>query len=312
MTDQTGKPPEAAPDAAPEAELTEEQLWNAFAAEDSASADAPEPEDAPAAPEDKDDDAPPEGWDEADDAAGDDQTPSEDTDQKDETADDPWAKAPPELLKEREKMEHTIRSLNGRVRALTKRHQAALKSPTKDETDALAATKKVLAEKADEYPDILGPVVETIERLETKIARFDEASAQDRDALLAEEWGTFTSIHSDGMDVVNKNAQTFATWLKDQPEDVRNVIEANKDAIVDGQAAAEVVSLFKQHLEAAQKPPAPEPNTTPDPRRASQLRGAQSTSSRSPRVTADPTIGEMTDEQYWAYLERQERAQAKR
>lgn len=302
MTDTTGKPPEAATDAAPEAELTDEQIWKELAAEDSAS--EPDPDDAAPAPEE-------DGPDEAEDDAGEDRTPSEDDAKPDEQADDPWAAAPPELLKEREKMEHTIRSLNGRVRALTKRHQEALKSPSKDETDALAATKKVLAEKADEYPDILGPVVETIERLETKIARFDEASAQDRDALLQEEWSTFTSIHADGMKVVNENAQTFATWLKDQPQTIRDVIEANKDAIVDGQAAAEVVSLFKDHITAAQRPPAPEPNPSPDPRRTSQLRGAQATSSRSTRVTSDPTIGEMTDEQYWAYLERQDK-QAKR
>lgn len=308
MTNDPGKPPGAAdPSAAPEAELTDEQLWAELAGDDSAS-DPDDAPDAPAAEDGADDDPPPDGWDEADDDAGDDQGTSDDPAGTGEQADDPWAKAPPELLKQREKMEHTIRSLNGRVRALTKRHMEARTSPSKDDADALAATKKVLAEKASEYPDILGPVVETIDRLESKIARFDEASEQDRQALAEEEWGTFTSVHSDGFKAIESNADAWSSWLADQPKEIKDVIEANKDAIVDGQAAADVVTRFKQHLQAAQEPPAPETRPTPDPRRARQLRGAHETTSRSPRVTNDPSIGEMTDEQYWAHLERQEQA----
>ena len=310
MTNETGKPP-AAEDvsAAPEAEMTDEQLWKEL--EGTASASDPDDDIEASAPADDDGDTPPEGWDEADDDATERQTPSDAAAGPEDQADDPWAKAPPELLKQREKMEHTIRSLNGRVRALTKRHMEARSSPSKDEADALAATRRTLEEKASEYPDILGPVVQTIDRLESKIARFDEATEQDRQALVAEEWDNFTSVHSDGMKAIESNATAWSSWLASQPQEIRDVIVANKDAIVDGQAAADVVTRFKEHIAVALEPPAPEPKTT-DPRRARQLRGAQETASRSPRVTADPTIGEMTEEQHWAYFERQDQAKARR
>lgn len=301
MTTETGNPPAAAGDIPAAAAMTDEQIWKELDREDS----APDADDLPA-PADTGDggDNLPEGWDGADDDADGSQETSKAADPVVQ-ADDPWATAPPEILKYREKTEHTIRSLNGRVRALTKRHMEARQSPSDDDTKALAATKMVLAEKASEYPDILGPVVETIDRLESRFARLDEAGEQDRLELVKEEWGTFTSIHADGFKVIESNAAQWTSWLKEQPQDVRDVIEANKDAIVDGQAAADVVTRFKQHLTPA-TPPAPEP--TIDPRRERQLRGAQATPSRSLPVTADPTIGEMTDEQYWAYLERQDQA----
>jgi hypothetical protein len=283
MTDPNGtQPAAAAPPAAatPETPPTAEQLWDELNREDPAPStpDEAAPAGEPAAAGDPD--APP-GWNEADDDAIQPPTPSQPDATKDETADDPWAKAPPEVLKEREKMEHTIRSLTGRVRALTKRHMERPAAPSKDETDALAATKKVLAEKASEYPDILGPVVESIEKLETKITGLEKATDQERQAILDEEWGTFTSIHPDGMKVIEENGTAFASWLKAQPKDVQSIIEANKDAVIDGAAAAEVVSRFKDHVAAAKAPPAQQQTTpTPDPRRDLQLRGANATQSR--------------------------------
>ncbi len=299
MTDPNGTQPAAAatPAAAPEAPPTDEQIWDEFDRDDSATP--------PEEPAIGDPDAPP-GWNEADDDAGEPQTTSTPEAATTAPADDPWAKAPPELLKERERMEHTIRSLNGRVRALTKRH-VERRAPSDDETKALAETKKVLADKAGEYPDILGPVVETIKTLETRIARFDEASEKEREALVAEEWNTFTSLHSDGMKVIEENAKAFEDWIKVQPKDMRDIIDANKDAVIDGVGAAMVVSAFKEHVAAALEPPAPQPTTTnPDPRRDLQLRGANATTSRSAPVTSDPSMAEMTPEQYWAWLDKQE------
>lgn len=307
MTDPNGTQPAAAepPAAAPETPQTDEQIWEELTRDDSA---APDPNDKPIG----DPDAPP-GWNEADDDAGEPQTTSQPDAATTAPADDPWAKAPPELLKDRERMEHMIRSLNGRVRALTKRH-VERKNPSADETKALAETTKALADKAGEYPDILGPVVETIKTLETRIARFDEAGEKEREDLVAEEWNTFTALHADGMKVIEENAKAFEDWLKVQPKDVRDIIDANKDAVIDGAGAAMVVSAFKEHVAAAQKPPAPSSTTpNPDPRRDLQLRGANATTSRSAPVTSDPSLADMTPEQLWEYWDKEDqKKQARR
>lgn len=299
MKDDPGKPA-AADDSAATPELTDEQIWNEMVGNDSATDQDDPPED------DADEGDPPE---DAEDDGQAEKTPDDPPDSSDDEADkpddaeDPWAKAPPELLKEREKMEHSIRSLNGRVRALTKKIQQAPQGASDEDKQALAAAKQALTEKAEEYPDILKPVLDNLNRIDTKLEAFEQASTKEREDLIQAEWETFTELRSDGMAVVEKNADAFNAWVQDQPKTVRDIVEANKAAIVDGAGAAEVISAFEKHLNAAQQPPATDtPPASRDGKRERQLRGAQGTTSRSARVTTNPDIGQMSDEDYWNYL----------
>lgn len=214
--------------------------------------------------------------------------------------------------KELADLEHKRRSEAGRAAAYAKRAQAieqeiarlkARKKPDPDaeESDRLSAVK-------DEYGDIVAPLVEGL----TELRQEREQELQDReDSLQAEmesiekeQTAIFQSVHPDGFDVVGKYGSAFVDWVEDQPKKYRDAFAVNKDRIVDGEAAAELISHFKRSIEPPQQTEKEQLKPKLGDRRRRQLDGARTMPQKAHGATpVDPGPSEDYDKE-WDYWER--------
>lgn len=304
-------------DDAGEVEMTNEQLWADIESEetgkgkdeDEGADEAPKPKDEPEA--DDPDSAPDD----------DDESPSEDEDDADDADADTDGRNPDESLKDQlERLQHKFKSQKGRTVAqqreidqLKAQLASAPKAQTEKKGDDPQTTERREKLKAaqEEYGDVIGPVVDTIKDLESRLeslsakdaAKLDQSRSRYAE-LVAQEEAAFTSEHPDGFDVIVKNRKVFDDWIEDQPKALRDIYRENMAEITDGTKAAYLVSLFKSDLEDTGSTPAKTENEKLQSRRQRQLDGARSTrttgrqdsSSRPPKDGADP-------EAHWAYFE---------
>ena len=289
-------PPETPPTDGPEEEgQTDEQIWEELKAQDasddaSAQGDDQEPPDEPET----------------------DPAPSEEADPAPESNPDPLASASPEVRKMVEGMQHDLASARGRISALMKQRSQP-RSPGAGDADPdpeAAKRSEELDRAAEEYPDIVQPLVDTVKDLSEKVTAITEADEAARADLLAEENRILSERHPEGLDVVSKNAPAFWAWLDSQPDEVKAVVQANSDTIVDGRGTAEVLTNFKAHLD-EQTAPEPEPGDTPPvpdkqtQKRDLRLRGAKGTQSKGPAVSVEPA-GDVDDPKaHWDWAGRQ-------
>jgi len=144
-----------------------------------------------------------------------------------------------------EAAEQRIRSDEGRVRAyqqqvenLKRKSAAPAAGTTKD--DGL----KLIAE---DYPEIVNPIMERFAALEGALTGVtDGQRAAAEAATLANNEAELTEIHPDWLTL--RADPRLAAWIGTQPNYVREAAETNGNAIVDVDAAADLVSRFKQSI----------------------------------------------------------------
>ena len=217
---------------------------------------------------------------------------------------DPWAGLTPEQLRQRlteseadrVRLQASERSQRGRVGALTRKlntiqakgtapEAAPEKKPKEGEAgdeggnadDRTSRLKHV----ADEYSDVVGPLVEEITDLRAKIDKIDSAATTreevDADsAELAEAYGKLEKVHPDFRQYDDSNAQ-FTEWLGKQTAKTQALANS-----YDPEEVSLVLSLFKAERSAATETPSgdggeqgQEDGTATDDRRKRQLEGSK-------------------------------------
>ena len=271
---------------------TDEQVWNELATEEAAAEQGQDEADASSPPEPAADDSEDEPEPEPSEA---DAEPESDTDP------DPLANASPEVREMFRTLEHKLASTNGRLKALRKKRQPPQNDGAADPEDAEAiqARQEELGRVREEYADVVGPLVDELQHLQSKVQAFQDADQAQQTELLEEENRVFLSQHPDGMNSLLENPEAWNEWLQGQPQEIHDAVAANNDQIVDGDAVAGVVSLFKAHLEEASAPADPE-NQKIAQRRQLQKEGARSTRVRGPSVTSEPPADANDPEGHWA------------
>ena len=211
-------------------------------------------------------------------------------------------------------LEQRIRSDDGRVRAYQqqiedlKRKGAATAAP--------AAQDDGLRKIAEDYPEILNPIIERFSALEGALTGMtDGQRAAAEAATLAGNEAALTQIHPDWLEI--RSDPRLVAWVGTQPQYVRQAAETNGEAIVDVEAAADLVSRFKQSVGIA--PAGSQPNARPlqatpsnqapmADRRRRQLEASTGTSNRAPAAASG--VPEDPDAQ-WAYFKaKREREEA--
>jgi hypothetical protein len=231
-----------------------------------------------------------------------------------ETANQPdiWADATPEqkaayeaAIEQARDLEHKRRSDDGRLaRYQRDRDTAQRKLETlvtaaqKDGEDlkALVVSEEWKRAKAD-YGDDLGPVFNALERLTDQQAgvseRFQQMDAETIEEIEAANFHTLDERAPDWRDLLSRG--DFSTWLEAQPKPWQEAFAQNKERLVDPTSALELVSRFRVHVALAEHQPTKEPEFQLDSKRARQLDGARSATSRTP-VVADPGGGDFDAE----------------
>ena len=234
---------------------------------------------------------------------------------------DIWADAPEPLRaafeatrKQAEIADQNHRRVSGTVSALQRqinelKAKPATAAQAEATTDILASP--ALKKAQEEYPEVVGPLVETLKALQDQTAnigkamaeKFTAADQREADAYYVAQENALTSAMPDWKAQASK--PEFKAWLNEQPQYVRDGIERNGSKIVDASEAAHIIGLFKTSIGAQtnfQKPSA---------KRQQQLESAASPQGRggAPRITSG--IEGMTDQQIWDQLEAEDRRKAK-
>lgn len=217
-------------------------------------------------------------------------------------SDDIWANAPPELraayeasLNQAKELETKLTRQNGRVSALDRqlnqiRNQQNGQGQPKPDTDVskLLETDK-FKQFREEYPEIADPITEVLsvaaERLKDVSTVVDSQNQAHEENILNEQLGIFQSDHPDWTQYAED--PRWNDWVASQPRHIREAAARNREFIVDGSEASDVLSRFKQEHGIGTTPPPPPP--TSDPRRDRQLDGARRPGTSAPSVaTGDP------------------------
>jgi len=217
------------------------------------------------------------------------------------------------------KLEHRIRSDQGRLEALQKRIAAATAKPSRE----IPAAREAIAGIKEDYPELAAPLDKLAEAVDgtrddaKKAADASlEADTAELNAIIAENTATLVEKHPDYVDVLKSAGQRFADWVNDQPLRIRKAAALNAQYIADPAAAIEVVEAFKKHLGLTPAPAAPAAPVTPAPqpalddRRARQLEGS-ATPQRSggrPVISGIPEEGD--PKAIWDAFDAQERQRA--
>lgn len=246
------------------------------------------------------------------------------SDPKPDEEDDPDAEAPasepegtnedgdtdhddPDALREQiDKLTQQVKSEKGRARGLNMKYerlQSELRA-AKAERDALReadsddATKEKLSKAREEYGDVLDPVLERMDRSDAANRRLAgvreervNTLSRESDEFLQEQFSTFNTEHPNGVEFLKKNHEAFKAWVEDQPKADRDIYEENKVNMVDGHAAALLLSKFKAHKAAASDGGSrPASNQSNSRRRERQLAGATSVRAPSSQVITSDNI----------------------
>lgn len=207
--------------------------------------------------------------------------------------------------------ERELNELRGRVLAQPK------VEPKQPEPEAPVLSDEELTRIETEYDDLGKPLVQGFRALQAKIERLssalDEQSSerskqelarteQERDEYLGRQAAILAERHSDVADIVKNPA--YAQWAIQQPAFIQDMIRANGQVLVDGEAAAFVFDKFKADTK---QPVDPE-----EQRRQRQLDGSTDVRVRAPAFTPSE-IGDSGDyDEEWKRAGEEERRQARR
>lgn len=216
---------------------------------------------------------------------------------EDDNAEDGKTETPEEKIA---RLEHELASSKGRESAQNRKIHSLLKQVSdgskssgakdSDTSQDREAINEQLDQAREDYPDVIGPLADTIAVMNKRIDDLDARERQELDdkrnelnTLVDEQEQIFLSEHSDGFEVIQSNQKVYEEWIQDQKKWLRDIHDSNRDMITDGTGAALVLSRFKQALEDVNSDdPPPEEKTEKtilDKKRESQLDGARSTRS---------------------------------
>lgn len=223
---------------------------------------------------------------------------------------DIWANATPEL---REAHEAAIRDEKLRTETIKGRQSAADRKIAEltaqlaragqgdqggspQQPGATEPKQEVLADDAalkqlrEDYPEVAGPLLDLIAKQNEQLAKLTPAvtafETQQKSAAISEQENLLTKEHSDWADAATDDR--FGGWLESQPRAIKEAMQRNFSAIVDGAEAALVIGKFKADVGFA-KAPAPTPTPTPTPaeqRRQRQLANGRDAGGNGPAMTA--------------------------
>jgi hypothetical protein len=118
-------------------------------------------------------------------------------------------------------------------------------------------------EFTEEYPDVAGPIAEALEAGDARAGRLERElsfiSTDRRQAHQDRQFGILVDAHPDWDKIYGTDH--FEKWLGTQPDYVIQAAVRNAEAIVDGEEAAHIVSLFKASTGYA--PANPQPTNQP-------------------------------------------------
>lgn len=224
--------------------------------------------------------------------------------------DDIWANAAPEL---RQAHEAAIRDERLRTETIKGRQSAADRKiaelqaklaqagqgdqggspqqPDGNEPRQVApADDAALRQLREDYPEVAGPLLDLIAKQNEQLAKLTPAvsafETQQQSAFLSEQESLLTKEHSDWADAASDDR--FGGWLESQPRAIKEAMERNYSAIVDGAEAALVIGKFKADV-GFQGKASPTPTPTPSPtqtRRAKQLAGGRDAGGNGPALAA--------------------------
>lgn len=238
-----------------------------------------------------------------------------------------WANATPEQLaayeaaeRRAKELEHRQKSEDGRVAryqrdrdAMQRKLETLVSAAQKDGEDlrVLVASEDWQKAKSD-YGDDLAPLFNVLERLTDQTAQANERWQQmDTETIEEIETENFYLLDEkapDWRDLMGR--QDFLPWVQSQPKPWQDVFAQNYERLVDPASTLELVSKFRLHVALNEPAPSPTPVTQLDPRRARQLDGARSVTSKTP-VVADPGGGDW-DAEFQRAAQALERQKAKR
>jgi len=168
----------------------------------------------------------------------------------------------------------------------------------------------------EEYPDVAGPILKRMERLQNDKPDYDAQLAEVNEELKdieEAEIATFTTEHPEGFSYIRENIEEFRAWVQDQPKETRDLYEKNRTHMVDGTGAALLLTRFKNaRSEQQQTDGVDEQRETTGKltaKRNKQLSGAtsQKASARTTKIVQDDPSSSEDPEKEWEYWDRQDR-----
>lgn len=282
----------------------EQGLWDELEAEDRAD-------------DGQDDD----GQDDDTDHAFEDQPEPDDGDQpQKETDQKPAMPSLEEIQAQNERLMKQLQSEKGRAKGQQSRADALQKqieqlqarmaaAPSESETER----RERLQRTAEEYGDVVNPMLEEMDALRARLdqlsegeqARLADLKAQ-ADDLSQREYDKFLAVHPDGLEFIQTRPAQFQTWIEDQPKAVRDAFAANNDRWENGDAAAWVMGLFKEHVLSNGQGGSASNQSRSGSRRSRQLAGAQTMRGSQTRqtTTSAPPADYEDPNAHWDYFER--------
>lgn len=250
---------------------------------------------------------------------------AEDGDEDEENDDEPRAAKPAgEPDKETQSLQHKYQSERGRRLALERKLRTMM-APSKpgkasstsrngdqggDGGNEASLTDTQLEKLRDDYPEFT-PVLDRLTDLQKRQSVDDQYRMTQAEIAESEQVELLHETHDDGFAVIAKDPNAWNEWWQDQPRWVRDIVRSNAEVVVDGKGAAEVLTLYKDHLaggDAGDNPSKPLTN-----RRQQQLAGASGPAgsrNRKPVSGGVPRNGSY--EEIWDAADRQESARSRR
>lgn len=219
--------------------------------------------------------------------------------------DDPWASAPDHLRQlheaEVQKLSFRARSAAGRASHLQRRLNELTERLEALEKAAKPQTDDDLERVRSEYPDVVNPLLTRLERqeqllksLEERLSAVHSETAEDKLSRLHPDWTEVrpgSSMHED-----------FVKWVARQGEEIVEVVQANGQRIVDPEAVAEVLTMFKRDTGRLSRTDGARQGNGSDVRRRLQIVGAMG--GRPPAQSTVPNTDVAVSEFEAAFLER--------
>jgi hypothetical protein len=212
-----------------------------------------------------------------------------------------WTKVPPQFKAaydaaqaDKSRLEHSERAQRGRVSSLQRQlnSRAPATAPEGSGAGKPAAAKKVepakLKQIREDFPE-MAPVVDGYEALadttDQLIQDRQQRAEQDQRAAIQANEDELTKRHADWRTIYDPvEGPKFVAWLKEQPQHVQDLaLQRNGNAILDVDAADDVLSRYKAFKSSSNQPQTPNPGDAPNnlaARRQRQLDGSESVGSR--------------------------------
>lgn len=158
-----------------------------------------------------------------------------------------------------------------------------------------------------EYPDVVGPLIDRLSRLEASIgdqrqqlSKMSELADVQYSETLSREESIVDQAHPGWDKLLASKRKDFDAWVQnpDNPRWVYDTFKANEQRVTDGEATAKLFSAFKQHIGADTQPQTPSQGAPRKPIVSRRLDGARATTSRGTQIDSS-NDGGMTPEQIW-------------